>query len=236
MNVKTFTYQGFDSELPTMQAFDAPSAVLAPVAAPAPRPMFTTEDMELAKTLAREEGAREAYEKAKKEFDDKQASAEAAEQQIIGQLLQNINIQMQVMIDEAKNSKQKFSDRLAQLALSIAEKVSGDVVADKTVEAGIAVIIKESIGKLDQDEKINIYLNAKNAAALNDKFTPHAVIVDENLQPGDFRVEWNNGYAERDVKKLWKSISEICSRHSSLEENETEEQKITNNETNTTTN
>ncbi len=223
MNVKSFTYQGFESDvLSQVQTYEAPK--LAPVPAPAPRPMFTTEEIELAKTLAREEGMREGYDKAKNELDEKLAGVEAAEKAALDKLVENIGVQLTVMAQESTNNKHKFSERLGQLALSIARKVSGDV-ADKAIEAGIAEIIKESVGKLDSNDKINVYLSAKNSTALNDKFTGAAVSVDDKMEAGDFRIEWQNGFAERDVKKLWESISEICGRHSSLEEEETKQER-----------
>jgi len=220
MNVRSFTYEGFELGKAPIEVLEMPKHV--PIAAPAPRPMFTTEEIELAKTLAREEGTREGYEKAKAEFDEKQTGIEAVEKAASEQLAQNISLQLTVLADESRTSKQKFSERMGQLALEIARKVSGDV-EDSVVEAGISAIIKESVGKLDADDRINIYLSAKNSESLNDKFTGATVSVDEKMESGDFRIEWNNGYAERDVKKLWKAISEICSRHSSLEENEIQE-------------
>ena len=96
---------------------------------------------------------------------------------------------------------------------------------DQAIEAGISAIIKESIGKLGTADKINIYLNPKNSNALNGKFTGATVSVDEKLELGDFRLEWHNGFAERDVKNLWETVGEICSRHSFLEENNLTEQQ-----------
>lgn len=232
MNVRSFTYQGFESGSHDVAA-NTQKLELKPIVQEqeviAPRPMFTTEDMELAKTLAREEGIREGAEAAKKQFEQEKLTADAQSKAAAEQAITGINLQLQALLAESQANKQKFSDRMGQLALSIAQKVCGDVSA-KIVEEQIANIIKESLEKIDSKDEVKIFVNNENVQHLNDKFTGAAVNGDQKMQAGDFRIEWKNGFAERDIKKLWKSIGEICSRHSSLEENEEE---INSNELNT---
>ena len=222
MNVRSYNYEGFDFAAKAIESFDAPKAAHIPIQAPAPRPMFTTEDVELAKSLAREEGIREGQEHAKKQYEEEKNSSEAQIALTSAQALEKINAKLAELSEESESSRARFSERVGQLALAIAQKVCGDV-STEIIEKQISVIINESVARLDGADKIKIHLNAKNAAHLNNKFTIGEVVEDEKMQLGDFRIEWQNGFAQRDVKKLWQSISEICSRQSSLEENEPEE-------------
>ncbi len=226
MAIKTFTYQGFEELFVEAANLNEAAAKIEAVGAVTElrhQPIFTAEEMEMAKTLAKVDGIKEGYEQAKKDFEEEKLKSADTDKARTLELIEKINFEISVLNFRGQTAKQKFMEKIGQLALGIAKKVCGSI-SDQVIEKEISAIINESVGKLDTIKGVKIYLNQQNALNLNDKFTQGTVNVDENMQLGEFRIEWQNGFAERDVKKLWKTIEEICGRHSSLEENETKQE------------
>lgn len=176
-------------------------------------PTFSQEELDLAKSLAREEGLRQGYDEAKAKFEeDKKASDTKT-----SELLDKLNFQIATLAKQSEQKKKTTTDEIAKIAFSIAKSVCSKV-PNQYIEEEIHSIINQSLDKFDRGEKVKIWLNPKNAADLNDKFTHAELNSDEGLELGDFRIEWTNGFAERNMKKLWEEVEATIGRHSVFDE------------------
>jgi flagellar biosynthesis/type III secretory pathway protein FliH len=227
MNIKAFTYEifgdfedvAFTENAPKKSLGEVAPEVKAEVAPEVIAPTFSQEEVEMAKNLAREEGIRQGYEEARIKFEeDKKANdAKATE------LLDKLNFQIAGLAKQNEQKKKNTTDEIAKIAFSIAKTVCGKM-PNQYIEEEIRSIINQSLEKFDRGEKVKIWLNPKNAADLNDKFTHAELNSDEGLELGDFRIEWNNGFAERNMKKLWEEVEATISRHSSFDEEQFNEE------------
>ncbi len=223
MNIRAFTYEHFESftdadfgeSLHEMREAVATGKIIPPEMKPEippetqPEPSFTQQELEIAKSLAREEGIREGLEQAKKKYEEEKL----ANDNKTNEVLDKLNLLIASMIDSVEQRKQKTTEQIARISFAIAKSVCGRLPED-VVQAEIQSVIDESLKKFDRKEPIKIWLNPKNVADLNDKFTQAEVNGDEVLEPGDFRIEWNNGFAHRSLKKLWNEVEATISRHS----------------------
>ena len=218
-SVKNFTYQGFDDfNVAPIVAVVIPQPEIAEFTAPVSQPIFTVEDMELAKTLARDEGVQMGRKEAEKDFAAGVTAAEVEEEVRIADLLEKINIQLMELNLKSAVSNEKLINETSEVAISIAKKVCGKITLGM-LESDVGVLIEELKDKLGDNEIVNIFLHPENFAELNSKFTNASLNMDEKIAVGDFRVEWKNGFAEKNLVNLWKTIEEVCSRHSAVEEN-----------------
>lgn len=222
MNIRAFTYEalggfeevGFVESAPKKSAKDiVPEEVRIEEVPEIIVPTFSQEDIDLAKSLALEEGIRQGYDEAKARFeaDKKEAEIKTSE------LLEKLNFQIAALAKNSEQNKKNTTDEIAKIAFAIAKSVCSKV-PNQYIEEEIHSIINQSLDKFDRGEKVKIWLNPKNAADLNDKFTHAELNSDESLELGDFRIEWSNGFAQRSIKKLWEEVETVINRHSSFDE------------------
>ena len=237
MNVSNFTYESFEGSgnhdpvffedlnaLGKKPETKKSEKVQEVIEAPKPVAMtFTQEELDLAKALAKEEGRREGAEEAANKHQQDKARLEAEEQQKVSGLLEKINFELFELMRITKQSEEGFKNELSHVAFAIAKKVCSKVAAEY-LEQEIRSMVSEVLAGFNSDEKLKIYLNPKNAAHLNDKFTHTELNIDESMEEGDFRVEWKSGFAERSTRKILVEIEKICSLHSKIEETEIEHQ------------
>ena len=245
MNIRQFTYEIFDGVANTAniagsyitESFKSKKQEATNIQpeqaleqAPPQAPTFSAEELEVARNLAREEGISQGYDQAKKQFEERQAAADTR----LGELVNNLGAEIQRISGEVETRKNLLSRDFADLALSLAKQICENL-PEATLTVQLESLIKESLATLDEGQKIKITVNPKNAAELNGKFTGVELKTAEELAPGDFRIEWQNGYLERDTKKLWGNMEQILSKHfattETTEENnpsveQTEENKL----------
>ena len=230
MNIRQFTYEIFDgvaSKANIAGSYIADSMLsktkqeatnIQPelVEQAPPVPTFSAEELELAKVLAKEEGINAGYEQAKKQFEEQRAEKETKLAEVINGLaseISRINTEMETRRD-------LLTREMADLALSLARQICDNLPVD-TLSTQLESLIKESLATLEGGQKIKITLNPRNAAELNNKFTGAELKTEEGMALGDFRIEWQNGYLERDTKKLWGNMESLLSKH--FAKNETTE-------------
>ncbi len=238
MNIKQFTYEIFDGVANTAniagsyiaESFksksrqDATGTQTEEVIEQAPpaAPTFSAEELEVAKGLAREEGITQGYEQAKKQFEEKQVEKETK----ISELLAGLGAEISRIGAEIESRKEVLTRDLADLAVSLARQICNNL-PEETIKSQMESLIKESLATLDDGQKVKITLSPNNAQELNGKFTGAELKTDESLANGDFRIEWQNGYLERDTKKLWSNMEGILSKHfannKTIENNNTEQ-------------
>lgn len=218
MNIKQFTYEIFDGvasagsfladsiKSKRQEANDIQPEIAAE--APPPAPTFSADEVEIAKNLAREEGIQQGYAQAKKQFEEQQAEKETKLASVVAALATEIE-RVNAKINERKSL---FTSEFAEIGVSLAKQIVGNL-PEETLKAQTEALIKESLSGFDDDQKIKITLSPKNAAELNGKFTGVELKASQEIADGDFRIEWQNGYLERDTEKLWNNMQNILSKH-----------------------
>lgn len=221
MNIKQFTYEIFDSL--THGGSKAGSFVTdlkskrqdanniqpgTDEQAPPQAQTFSADEVELAKNLAREEGISQGYAQAKKQAEEQNAEKETKIASVVAALATEIE-RVNNKIDERKSLlTAEFSDIAVSLAKQICNNLPSDAMLTQTQS-----LIKEALDSLDDSQRIKITLSPKNAAELNGKFTGVELKPLAEIAEGDFRIEWQNGYLERDTQKLWDNMQAVLSKH-----------------------
>jgi len=176
--------------------------------APPLAPTFSLEELEIAKNLAHEEGISKGYADAKAAFEREQEEKNTKLSELTAKLLE----QVALMNEQIRQRQSLLSKEFADMAISAAKIVCNNI-DESTYSGQLEGYIKQSLEQASDAGNIKIFLNPKNATELNDKFTGMAVNANEEIAIGDFRIEWQNGYSERDTSKIWEGLEQIMTKH-----------------------
>lgn len=183
---------------------------------PTPPPKLITE---AEVNAARKEGYDEGYKEASAAIEAQHDKETEKREEAIKSLLEVIANRITLAAEEQiayRDSKQKV---LGQLAVAVARKVAGDAVkSDPQIE--VEAILKECMPLVVNEARLTIVVSEKLRDALKLKldslrqllpgFTGDLVVeANADMGEADCRVEWKNGYAERDTEKLWNEIQTI---------------------------
>jgi len=176
--------------------------------APPPAPTFSAEELEVAKNLAHEEGITKGYADAKAAFEREQEEKNTKLNELTSKLLE----QVAIMNEQIKQRQSLLTKEFADMAISAAKTICKNL--DESVYSEqLEGYVKQALEQASDASNIKIFLNPKNAAELNDKFTGMAVNAKEEIAIGDFRIEWQNGYSERDTGKIWEGLEQVMAKH-----------------------
>lgn len=87
----------------------------------------------------------------------------------------------------------------------------------------VTAVLRECVARLTPEARVLVRVHPELAAPLRETVEPLRlrsgfsgaleVTEDETVAPGDCRVDWDDGGAERDSEKLWRDIEAIIRRH-----------------------
>lgn len=154
----------------------------------------------------------ESYAQGKK---DGVKEARAAQEEKITTLLQTIDTHAQRLIaDEDRRDIEMMAN-----AVKLAMRMTTKLLPHLSQQAGIGEIertILQAITARKDEPRITILVSSAHAEALQARLDAMALekgyagrltlTVDDHLPPGDCRVEWNNGGAERIYERLYADI------------------------------
>lgn len=210
MQVKKFIYEyldigeagilasGNNDNRPVLEADLVPDV---PFVDNTPKPVYTEEEMQLGKNLSKDEGIRMGQELAKSQFLD----SEAKKTEELMALVQKLEAQIAETTAETQGKVSGLVEKLKIVALAAAKKVTGAEGNAELLEGYIG----EQLKKLSSKGEMKIIVNPASADLLAGKFKAAQVTADENVTAGDFRIEWDGGFAERNADAIWKEVEDI---------------------------
>lgn len=220
MHIKKYTYEGFDFDEALADAApvvnDNKPKEITPEAKPesvkevAPPAIYTEEQMQKAKELAKNEGINLGQEQARAQFLD----SEAKKMESLLAIANKIEQKVAQIASETEQKILGLTENLLPLAVAAAKKANPNNLEE---------FIAEYLKKLSSKEKIQIFVSPQNADMLIGKFANTDVMADENLHNADFKIMWNGGYAERNLQEIWQEIENILRNETKTNNNKREE-------------
>ncbi|SLN69529.1 FliH/SctL family protein [Oceanibacterium hippocampi] len=180
-------------------------------AKPKPKPVHTDDDLAAAREAAHAEGVRAGAEQAR-----------AGIETVLVQTLETVSAQFQTLAARHEESLREIRAEAAGLAFEIASKLAQSLTEREPL-AEIERLIADCLEKLQHEPRVVVRaaepiceaLGPRIDAIARDKaFAGQMVIIPaDDMAPGDCRVEWADGGAERDREALEQSIGEAVSRY-----------------------
>lgn len=177
---------------------------------PAPPPTFTEEDLAIARDAAFAEGRETAMAEA----------AESIEQQI-ARSLGSITGHMDAVFRKQDEVNDVNARNAARVAMAVVRKVL-PAACEKHAFDEVARVVEEVVGHILDEPRIIVRLAAGLVEPVRDRLESVAlahgfegrvvVQADARLAPGDCRVEWTDGGAERDQARLIDDIDAAIER------------------------
>ena len=176
-----------------------------------PPPTFSEEELQAAKDEAFQEGRAEGF-----------RQAETTTQQMIANALNIIAAGMPSLRD----AQDQANDDTARTALQVALNALGRVLPTFVARHGageIETMVAELMPHLLDQPRIIVKVHHDLVEGLRDRlvavtdangFEGRVVVMgDAAIMPGDCRLEWADGGAERDMARVWQEIEDIIDRH-----------------------
>ena len=176
-----------------------------------PVPTFSEEELIAAREegfkTGKEEGAREAMEDSSR---------------VLAEILQNVGAQISRLIANQTKTIILSEEASIEVAMAVTKKLFPSLQENHGYGEVLAAV-KGSFENLLDEPKITLRAApeykediTKELNILADDFGFEGkivVIADENMNPGDCRIEWDSGGAERKVHNIWREIDEIVGRN-----------------------
>jgi flagellar assembly protein FliH len=187
----------------------AQQSVAEPAAPPPPPPeeMFTQSQLE----AAREEGFVAGHTAALEE-------AETARSHYVADALNLIAQGLNTLDEQQKVSNREIAETTIRLLFAIAKKTI-PATAHEYAKENITDFVRKTLPLVIGEPKLLIRAHAMIVddlrPALDEVFRragfqgTHVVVADYELQPGDARMEWNGGGAERSETRIWRDIERM---------------------------
>lgn len=182
---------------------------------PPPVPGFSEEELLAAQKEAEAIGRAKGYEDAKREWDE---MAVVRETQIIA-LLESLMGRMDSELEANRAAQDSMRGDMANIVLMIARKLAGNALDSQPLGA-VEAMVDECLMMLAGEAKLSIAVATELEGPLRqwlerlprvDRPTVD-VVVDARMQPGDCRIQWPGGKAERNQDVLWKEMEAIVIR------------------------
>lgn len=217
MQIQRFDFgslQDFRIPPKAMESFaDLTLVVPETPAAPPPPPTFSEQELMAAKQHAFEEGrlagVQEGVIQAKHQHAERDAHLERTASAIVQQAI-DIETRHRALM-EAQCME------LNSLVMMISRKVAGDAISSQPTQA-VETLIRDCLAILVRQPTITLSVHAslvdemktRLQAAITKLRSNCAIVVeaDNEMQPGEGKLEWKDGYAERNLSSLWEQISE----------------------------
>ena len=188
----------------------APPHAAGPLHLPLQLPAITEKDMQTARAEAQAQGYREGYAAAQGKFNKEAASREEA----VKSLLEVVANRITIAADGHAQAMKERESLMAKLVVAAARKVAGDALRRDPYVA-VESLLRDCMSLVAGTQKVTIVVSGTLAPGVRqriDMLTPMlhgftgelAVEEDAALLDQDCRVEWGNGYGERNTEALWK--------------------------------
>ena len=194
-------------------SFDAESAVppLAaaetPPEAATPPPSFTEADLQEAERLAISKGRKEGLEEARQ-----------GTEQAVAQALSAIGAQLESCAPQITEINERHERQSLEAAAAMLRRLFPELER-RNAMAEILAVIESCLQRLRDEPRIVI----RTADARHDELRAHidplaeicgfegriVLLADDTLAPSDVKVEWADGGAERDTRRLWDEIDKV---------------------------
>ncbi len=216
--VHRFKFSSFDGEdmqadmqkNPAEKIADTPAIELPP-----PPPLFTEQELQNARNEGHAKGMQEGGLAAQAKL-DKEA---AAREESIHSLLEVIANRITIAAESHTAYLKQQQETVSKLVLAVAQKIAGDALKREPY-ANVESLMLECMGMINGEAKVMVVVSPARSEGLRqriDTLKPMlqgfegeiAVGEDEALSDHDCRVEWKNGYGERNTDILWKKIEAI---------------------------
>ncbi len=151
------------------------------------------------------QGEAQAFEKYKKQEDQDSSS--------MGMLLTKIEadvIEIKEKIDVEFNA---VLDKTIALAYAIASKIL-DVTMMKISSEDFIFLLKARVPDFVHASDISIEMNHVDAAAISERIGMK-VNVNNEMLPGDYKINWNSGFISKDTRVITQMIEEVLLEHMS---------------------
>lgn len=219
--IKRFDFEGLQdfSSPPPMQEFVSNDNVLLPEVedAPPPPPSFSEAELQAAKKSAFEEGRASGI----KEEAEKRDTEEHARQQHIEQAMTRLITATQSYESQFHAFKTAQTTELAALVRLLVQKIAGDVLADAPAQT-LNSMIEDCLNILQSQPKVIASVHPSIRETIAEKLEQMAenhhleiaiiVKADEALRPGEARLQWPDGQAERNLNEIWQQIDIIINQ------------------------
>lgn len=182
---------------------------------PPPAPGFNEEELLAAQKEAEAMGRAKGREDAKREWDE---MAIARETQIIA-LLESLLGRMEAELQSNRTTQDAMRGDMANIVLMIARKLVGNALDAQPLGA-VETMVDECLTMLAGEAKLSIAVAKELEEPLRAwmERLPRMdrpvidVIGDVRMQPGDCRIQWPGGKAERNQEALMKEMEAIVMR------------------------
>lgn len=177
---------------------------------PPPPPTFSEEELVLARDQAMEAGRQAGIQE-----------AEATTERLVALAVQAISDHLQSLATVQQAANEDRMREAVAVALAVVRKLQPEMSRDHALDE-IAGVIQECLTHIEKDVRVTIRVNPThmdsirhfaNQAAEATGFEGKLVYTsDPRVAPGDCRVEWGDGGAERDQARMWSEIDAITAR------------------------
>ena len=174
--------------------------------------------LQTVKMEAEKQAYKNGYDAAKAEISVETKTQEEA----IKNILETLSNRITLAAEDNKKQLDSQQEKLTQISLAIAKKVAGDALKNEPYN-NIKMVVKECLGLIIDEPKIVIGVSAQFAVGLKQRVDNLRIslqgfngdiIIEENPNIADYdaRVEWKNGFAERNTDAIWKEIEQVILR------------------------
>lgn len=181
-----------------------------------PPPTFTEEELRQACDEAfaagREEGQRDAMGQAERRMADS---------------LDMIGARLVNALEGLDKAREEATANAIAVAMGIARKLLPDL-ARRDPLGEVVAVVEQAMEKVLEEPRVAIRVAAADLASLEPMIADLArakgyegrvlVLGDPDLPPGDCRIEWRDGGAERDMAALWAEVDAVIERNLGLSE------------------
>lgn len=169
-----------------------------------PPPTFTEEELNLAREAAFEEGRQSGL-----------AEASEASDRMIATALTSLSDQMDRVFRQQDEANDTNARNAVRVAMAVLRKIV-PAACEKHAFDEVAKVVEQVVGEILDEPRIIVRVadplvepvrERLEAVASGQGFEGRVVVqADARLAPGDARVEWTDGGAERDQARLWQEI------------------------------
>ncbi len=182
---------------------------------PPPPPGFTEEEMQAARAASFEEGRQKGAEEGRKTaWEEAMASVEKQQ----ADTLEKIASLLKEMEPFCQKVSSKAFETATEFAFAVCKKIL-PALAEREGMNEIRALLEKNFQFLREEPKISIRLNPSLAEPIKKHIAQIvlkeaypgkiAVVRDENIAPGDCRIEWKNGGLERNAQDILNQTEEL---------------------------
>lgn len=190
-----------------------------------PAPTFTEEEMAAAQQQSFEDGKAAGLQEANTQFEH-----------LIATALTQISQAIPSVFDHHSQTQIEHEAQALSVATAVSKKII-PAYAEKNSLDEIIHVVQRCLEPLHTEPRIIVKVHESLREDTQDKLKKNAdqlgfegrivVMANDDIIPGDCRVEWSEGGAERDSEVLWQQIDEIIDRNLTQDINQGETQDAT---------